>query len=57
MIISILQYAAIKSDYSGTPLKRPPKMVAFQKKWPVIRGKIHMICKEWYIEMGQILQL
>ena len=33
-----------RSIYSGTPLQRPPKMVAFQKGWPVMRGKINMIC-------------
>ena len=31
-------------------------MVAFQKRWPVMRGKINMICKGWCTEMGQILQ-
>ena len=32
-------------------------MVAFQKGWSVIRGKIHMISKEWRMEIDQILQL
>ena len=32
-------------------------MVAFQKKWPVMRGKINMICNERYVEMDQISQL
>ena len=32
-------------------------MVAFQKRWPVMRGKINMICKERCMKMGQILQL
>ena len=27
-------------------------MVAFQKRWPVIRGKINMICKEWCMEIA-----
>ena len=31
--------------------------VAFQKSWPVMRGKINIICIEWCIEMYQILQL
>ena len=32
-------------------------MVALQKRWPVMRGKIYMIYKEWHMEMDQILQL
>ena len=43
-----------QAKYSGTPLLRPTEMVAFQKTWPVMRGKINMICKEWYMEIGQI---
>ena len=31
--------------------------MAFQKRWPVMKGKINIICKEWYMEMDQILQL
>ena len=43
--------------YSGNPLERPAKMLAFQKRWPVTRGKINIICKEWCMEMDQISQL
>ena len=32
-------------------------MVAFKKRWPVIRGKIHTIRKEWRMEIDKILQL
>ena len=32
-------------------------MVAFQKRWPVMKGKINMICKEWLMEIDQILRL
>ena len=28
----------------------------FQKRWPFMRGKINMICKEWCMELDQILQ-
>ena len=31
-------------------------MVAFQKRMSVIRGKINMICKEWCMEMDQIMR-
>ena len=31
--------------------------MAFQKRWPVIKGKLNMICKEWCMEMDQISQL
>ena len=31
--------------------------MAFQKRWPVIRGKINMIYKEWGMEMDQIPQI
>ena len=31
--------------------------MALQKRWPDTRGKINMICKEWCMEMAQILQL
>ena len=64
---SLLNFKRIFSDwsfilmefslYSGTPLEGPLKMVAFQKRWPVMRGKINMICKEWCMEMDPILQL
>ena len=39
------------------PSIRAPKMVAFQKRWPDMRGKVNMICKKWCMEMDQILQL
>ena len=29
------------------PLYMTVMMVASQKRWPVMRGKINMICKEW----------
>ena len=32
-------------------------MVAFQKRWPVMKGKINMICKEWLMEIDQIFRL
>ena len=32
-------------------------MVAFQKRWPVMRVKLNMISKEWCMEMDQISQL
>ena len=32
-------------------------MVAFQKRWPVMRGKINMNCEEWYMEMESMDQI
>ena len=29
-------------------------MVAFQKRWPVMRGKTNMISEEWYMENNQL---
>ena len=39
------------------PLYKGHQKAVFQKRWPVMRGKINMICKEWCMEMDQILQL
>ena len=38
------------------PSIKATKMVAFQKRWPAMRGKINMISKEC-MEMDYILQL
>ena len=43
--------------YIGTTLQKPPMMVVFQKRWPVMRGKINMILKEWCMEMDRISQI
>ena len=54
---SVLEQAMAWRRTGNKPLPEPVLtqltaiMVAFQKKWPLMRGIISMICKEWCMEM------
>ena len=41
------EYAFMINTNILEPISMTVMMVASQKRWPVMRGKVNMICKEW----------